>query len=420
MSQRVTSDREALLPFAQLLPADALAAARAKALDRALELGLPTQQAEAWRHTSLLGLAKHHFTLPGAAGALDSAPHFLAEADRLVFLDGLAQPGLTQVGALPAGSQLADLSAAAPEAPALAKDASALAALNLALFQDGATLTVGAGETLPRPVELQFVNALAEGAVTAQPRLQVSLGAKARAVLVEQHRGLGDAPRFLNHQADIELAEGATLTHLIVLAEGAGTTHLAETRVTVARDARYETLVVQLGGQLVRRDLKVALAARGATALVNGAYLLRDREQADLVTEILHAAPDTTSRETLKGALAGESRQEVQACIAMAAGAARADGRLSNKTLLLGDRATIWTKPELRIYHDDVQAAHGATSGKLDEAALFYLRSRGLPLALARRLLIASFLAETLVGFDSLLTEPLQALLDARLTEIQP
>ena len=410
---RPTSDREALAPFARLLPPGA---ARAEALERALALGLPTQLAEAWRHTSLAGLAKHHFTLPGAAGALDSAPALLAEADRLVFLDGLAQAGLTHLEPLPAGTSIVTGCGEAPPA----KDASALALLNAALSQDGTTLAVGAGETLPRPLELQFVNALAEGAVTAHPQLRVSLGAGARAVLVEQHRGLGAAPRFLNHQADIALAEGATLTHLVVLAEGAGTTHLAETRVSVARDARYETLVLQLGGQLVRRELRVTLAAQGASALVNGAYLLRDREQADLVTEILHAAPDTQSRETLKGALAGESRQDVQACITMLAGAARGDGRLANKTLLLDDRATIWTKPELKIFHDEVQAAHGATSGKLDRAALFYLRSRGIPLATARRLLIASFLAEALEGFADALAEPLRALIAARLAEIQP
>lgn len=411
-----TSDTAAMAPFAALLPAKA-GAAREAALERALALGLPTQRAEAWRHTSLAALGKQAYALPGAPAALDSAPHYLAEAERLVFLDGLTQPALAQVGALPAGSRLETLAGSEPR---LAKEASALAALNAALSQDGARLTVGAGETLPRPVELQFVSALAEGAVTAQPRLEVTLGAKARAVLVEQHRGLGGAPRFLNHQAEISLAEGARLTHLVILAEGSGTTHLAETRVSVAKDARYETLVVQLGGQLVRRDLSVVLGARGAEALVNGAYLLAGGEQADLVTEIRHAAPDTTSRETLKGALAGEARQEVQALIAMLPGAARADGRLANKTLLLGDRATIWSKPELRIEHDEVQAAHGATSGKLDEAALFYLRSRGVPLALARRLLIASFLAETLEGFDAALTDPLKALLDARLAEMQP
>lgn len=420
MIARVTSDPAAVEPFVRLMPDDDLAAERAAAMKRALAAGLPTQQHEAWRHTSLLGLARHPFTLPGESGALDSAPHFLPEAERLVFLDGLVQQALTQIGPLPAGSRLTSLAAEGLAAPALPKEASALQALNQALFQDGVALTVGAGETLPRPVELQFVNALAEGAVTAQPRLTLSLGAGARATVIEQHRGLGEAPRFFNHQTDIALAEGARLTHVVILAEGAATTHLAETRVTLGRDARYATLLLQLGGQLARREVKVLLAARGAQALLNGAYLLSGQEQADLVTEIVHAAPDTESRETLKGALAGEARQDVQACITMMAGAARADGRLANKTLLLNDRATIWSKPELKIFHDEVQAAHGATSGKLDEAALFYLRSRGLPPALARRLLIASFLAETLEGFEPPLQAPLAALLEARLTELHP
>jgi Fe-S cluster assembly protein SufD len=104
--------------------------------------------------------------------------------------------------------------------------------------------------------------------------------------------------------------------------------------------------------------------------------------------------PNTTSKETYKGALDDKSRGVFQGAIIVADGADGTDGRMSNKTLLLSDGAEIDAKPQLEIYADDVQCAHGFTVGELDDDSLFYLRSRGIPDAMARSILVEGFLSE--------------------------
>lgn len=432
---RSTGDLEGVQPFVGLLRAQAeslpgarlgwLANRRAAALAAAQRIGLPTQKAESWRNTPLRLLKRHDYDLPAAAPNLDRAPALLEDAQRLVFLDGLQAANLGSAPEGPAG--VVSLAVALAQDPGsleelltLAPEASAFQALNLALFQDGALVAVPEKTRLERPLEIVYVNGLVEGARTAHPRQEILLGAGSEALLVEQHLGIGEAPRFLNHATRIDLGAGARLTHVVVVAEGAETLHLGHCEVSVARDAAYRQVTLFLGGALCRRDLRVVLQAPNAEVTANAAYLLKDGEQADLVTELVHRAPQTRSQAVIKGALADSSRQGVQGCITVEPGAAHADGRLSAKTLLLSDRATINAKPELRIFHDDVQCAHGATSGKLDENALFYLRSRGMPEGLARRLLIGAFVAETLEGLPAPVAGPLQARLERKLMELQP
>lgn len=398
---------------------------RRAALKAAQRLGLPTPTTEDWRHTPLVNvLGKHDFALARPV-SLDRAPSLLPEAARLVFLDGqndatLSRAALPEgVTALSLSQALKDDERALADRLSVAPEGTALEALNLGLFQDGALIEVDEGVSAP-PVELVFANGLADGAVTGHPRSDVHLAANASLTLVELHQGLGGEPRLLNHVQRLRLEQGACLTHLIVLAEGADTTHLAETTLSLARDAHYRGLVLFLGGGLVRRSVTLTLAERGASSALSAGYLLSGEEKGDLKAEIRHAAPDTQSRTTIKGALGGRSRQVVRGCITVEAGASRADGRLASKTLLLSDRAEIDAKPELRIFHDDVQCAHGATSGKLDASHLFYLRSRGIPETVARRLLIEAFLAELTEGLDNSLTQPVQRLIDRRLAEVAP
>ena len=399
---------------------------RRAALKAAERLGLPTPTTEDWRHTPLLTtLGRHDYALAVRPASLDRAPALLENAARLVFVDGQSEPSLSRLD-LPAGVALQSLAQALKDDQrsladrlSVAPQGSALEALNLGLFQDGALIEVDAGVAAP-PIELVFANGLAEGAATSHPRIDVLLAPGASATLIELHQGLDGQPRLLNHVARLRLEQGARLTHVVVLAEGATTAHLAETTLSLARDAHYQGLVLFLGGGLVRRSLTLTLSERGASCAVASGYLLAGEERGDLKADIHHAAPDTQSRATIKGALAGKSRQVVRGCITVEAGAARADGRLSSRTLLLSDRAEIDAKPELRIFHDDVQCAHGATSGKLDAAQLFYLRSRGLPEALARRLLIEAFLAELTENLSEDLRRPLQRLLDRKLAEVAP
>lgn len=169
-----------------------------------------------------------------------------------------------------------------------------------------------------------------------------------------------------------------------------------------------------MGAALSRHELLFVLEGEAAHVSLNGAYLLRGSQHGDTTTRIEHRVPNTSASETYKGALDDQARAVFQGMILVERGAQKTDGRMLNKTLLLSDKAEIDSKPELEIYADDVQCAHGATAGEIDADALFYLRSRGLDGRQARALLIEAFLAEAI---ETLSDEGLRAPLLARVRQ---
>jgi Fe-S cluster assembly protein SufD len=214
--------------------------------------------------------------------------------------------------------------------------------------------------------------------------------------LVKTHAGIDVGGYFTNAVTDIHIGDGATLRHYTVQAENRDAIHLVTANVSVGRDATYEAFSLAIGGRLSRSESTVRLTAEGGHCNLSGAYLMRGREHCDNTTLVEHLSPDATSREVFKGVLDDDSRGVFQGKIIVHKDAQRTDGHQLSKALLLSDRAEMDAKPELEIYADDVKCSHGAATGQLDETSLFYLRSRGIPEALARNLLIQSFMGEAL------------------------
>jgi Fe-S cluster assembly protein SufD len=391
-----------------------LAAHRAAAFEAFARGGLPTQKLEAWKYTSLNAL-RSLALVPAAPGApepsLAALPWLLPEgkSHRLLFVNGRLVSRFSAPGKLPKGAELAGFAEALAANPdhferhLSRTDATrgALASLNAALMDDGYVLRLADGVVLEKPVELLFVAQPGGEPAAYYPRGLVTLGSGAHATLIEQHVGLGDGAYFSDLVADIELGAGAVLEHYKHQAEGPGAVHVASHRISVARDARYASFVLGRGGRIARTEIAVALAAPGATCRLDGAYYGSGRQVIDNTTAIDHLAPDTTSRETYKGVLDENSRGVFQGRIQVHPGADRTDGRQTCRTLLLADGAEIDAKPELEIYADDVKCSHGAAAGALDGDALFYLRSRGIPEAEARRMLIEAFLVEAVEGIEN-------------------
>jgi len=170
--------------------------------------------------------------------------------------------------------------------------------------------------------------------------------------------------------------------------------------------ASYTSHVVSTGGGLARNRITAHLLGEAAHCTLDGAYAGRNRQHLDHTSKIVHAVADTTSRQVYKGVLDDQSRGVFQGHIVVAEDAQRTDGHQLNRALMLSDKAEIDSKPMLEIYADDVKCSHGATAGDLDETQLFYLQSRGIPKAEARRLLVEAFLAETI---DAIPFEPARA-----------
>ena len=179
---------------------------------------------------------------------------------------------------------------------------------------------------------------------------------------------------------------------------------------TIAERGTYDSFTLNLGARMARTEVHARLAGPGATTHLNGAQLLSGTQHADFTTVVRHDAPHGTSRQTVKNVLAGRSRGVFQGRIEVARHAQKTDGYQMSQSLLLSPDAEIDTKPELEIFADDVKCSHGATVGELDAEQLFYLRSRGIPDAEARSMLVRAFLAEAL---DAVTHEAARAVLES-------
>jgi Fe-S cluster assembly protein SufD len=200
----------------------------------------------------------------------------------------------------------------------------------------------------------------------------------------------GLAPSLL--EADV--AGGGAFTR-VVLQRG-GEALLSEAHVRLAEGAKFRQIVVAEGAKLVRIETHVSVEGEGAEVELNGIYMVGDGRHADLTSVVTHKAAGASTRQLIKGVARKGGRGVFQGKIHVAHGAQKTDARQHHQALLLEEGAEIDAKPELEIFADDVQCAHGNAIGALDEHQLFYARSRGIPEPEARALLVEAFLAEAI------------------------
>lgn len=404
---------------------------RRAALDAALRDGLPHARVEAWKYTPLRSLERRAFAAPEAAVAsfdttlLDGIP-----APRLVFVNGRFDAAHSDTAGLTDGVSLQPLSAVlaggdSREANFLARrfdrGDEVFARLNAALADEGVVLRAEAGARGDAAIHLVFIGTAQAAADQAwHLRHLIELREGASLTVVEHVFGDGTHAHLANSLTHVHLAKGATLRHARVQDEAAGATLLARTDAVLAGDANYQRLDLELGAGLSRHELNVALQGESAKLHANGVLLANGKRHLDTRLGIDHAGRDSACELTWRGLGAGRSRAVFHGGILIREGADGTAAMLSNKNLLLSEGAEIDTQPVLEIHADEVQAAHGATVGQLDQNALFYLRSRGVPAEQARALLTAAFCRETLAVFsDAALRDTLATRLDAALVRME-
>jgi Fe-S cluster assembly protein SufD len=370
---------------------------RGAALDRFLAAGLPDSSEEGWRYTSLNRLALASLKPSGFGGLSEPACPDLTRypGHVLAFQDGQLACHGTYLAKQIAGTlrQHADTRAVREYLGHIA-DGSALANLNLALWQDGGRVYVPAGDRLSIPIFV--LHAVSEADALLHPRALVVLERDAEAILVEHYLGQTLQPYWQNAVTEIVLEDGARLTHFKVVEEGPAATHTSQTAVRVGQGGTYRALHLGLDGSLARHDMTVDLHGHGAVARIDAFDLADGRRHTDLHLRVSHSGGGTTSRVIYRGLADGQGRAIFDGHVVVKRGAQRADARQSCRGLLLSPNAEIDAMPRLEIYADDVQCGHGASIGSLDSNALFYLRSRGIDFAAARQLLLQGFAAEAL------------------------
>jgi Fe-S cluster assembly protein SufD len=268
--------------------------------------------------------------------------------------------------------------------------------LNTAFMPDGFVIHVPKDVELTQPIHCLFVTDAHAAKMVMHPRNLILVERHARATVLESYVSLAEAAYFTNAVTEVSVGEGATLAHYKIQREGRRAFHVGTIEASQARDSHYVSFSFATGGSLSRTNIYTKLAGEGCGSTLNGLYMLDSEQHCDHQTRIEHAAPNCFSREVYKGVLDGRSHGVFNGKVYVHPAAQKTDGKQTNNTLLLSTEAQVDTKPQLEIFADDVKCTHGATVGKLDDIALFYMKSRGLDAEGARRLLIYAFAADVL------------------------
>ncbi len=386
-----------------------LADLRAASRARFDALGFASAAQDGWSTGDLARLtATEYGPAPGLDRDVPAPPAamlVLPEAYRLVLLDGYPVPPLPLAPRSDAGPWITSLSVAVREAPDLVQgplthrvpsELPALAALGAALAEDGAVVIVPPDVTVDRPVHIVHLASGRAEPTAIHSRSLVVAGRSSHVRVVETHVSLGPGPYWTNGLTDVEVGENASVEHYRIQIEGPQALHVSSIASRLGPSSRYASRRLDLGGRVVHHGLGCVLDGPGAEALLEALWIARDEQHMTHATVIDHAREHTASREVYKGVLAGRARGSFDGRIVVRPGAQKTDAKQTNPNLLLSEAALAHTRPQLEIRADDVKCTHGATIGRLDEDAIFYLRTRGIDAAAARRMLVRAFAGEVL------------------------
>ena len=402
------------------------------------EMGFPTARRgnEEWKYTNVGPIAKALFQPVSAAAPARVKTHEMkrftfgeARWNRLVFVDGSYAEHLSSVSSPPTGVSVISLAEAMTTKASLAEEhlarhaaykTNAFTALNTAFVHDGAFVHIPDGAMVEEPIHILFLFTAHEQETVSYPRVLIVVGKESKATIIESYAGLSDGQYFSNAVTEVVVGAGAGVEHYRIQRQSEQAFHIHTTQVVLARDSTYTSVVADIGGGLTRNNLNALMGGEGCSCRLNGLYIMTGTQHVDNQVIIDHAKPYTTSRELYKGILDDRSRSVFHGSIIVREGAKKANAHQEDKNMLLSDTAEADTKPAFWIYTDDVKCGHGAACGKIDEGALFYLRSRGIGEKAARGILTRAFVAQVIdtvpnkavrTELDQLATDRLQGML---------
>jgi Fe-S cluster assembly protein SufD len=382
---------------------------RQESFARFCEFGFPTTHDEDWRFTNISAIAQTLFQLSrnGRVSRNQIAEmRFPGATAQLVFVDGRFAPELSSYEKVPKGVEIGGLSKAIADKSAtveahlgryLNTQRDAFCALNTAFAEDGAYVHVQRGIVVERPIYVLFVSTESAEPTMNHPRNLFVVEAEAQAAFVEDYVSLGGKGVMLSNTAtELVAKDGAVVSHYMIEREHQEAFNISTLRIQQGRNANVSSHSVLLGGGLVRNNVHPVLAGEGSECLINGLFVGNGRQHLDNYMLVEHASPHCGSRQFYNGILDDHAHGVFHGRIIVHKDAQKTDAKQTNRNLLLSDDAQIDTKPQLEIYADDVKCTHGATIGQIEENALFYLRSRGIDEASARKLLLLAFAGECL------------------------
>lgn len=382
---------------------------RRTALQTFDRLGFPTIKHEEWKYSNLSTMLKEAFDFSADSTLTVDELELLRipnlEGNVLYFVNGNYQPDLSRIVSPESQVQikpLAEVIQTESETVGthFARYAdyqdNAFTALNTAFAGDGVFIRVPDGQTVAEPIILRFITDARQKNVASQPRNLIVVGRNAEVKLAESYRTLGDNAALVNTVTEISMARDARVEYYKVQDETQRAYHIGTTQVNQSDNSHFHGTTVTVNGGFVRNDLNITLDGQYCEAFLNGLYLPNGREHVDNHTLVDHAQPNSYSNELYKGILNDNGTGVFNGKIYVRPDAQKTNAFQSCKNVVLSPGASMNTKPQLEIYADDVKCSHGTTTGKLNEEALFYLQSRGIPKEQARNLLMYAFAEEVI------------------------
>lgn len=387
--------------YASAHHSDTLQRLRNQSWNHYLQLGLPTRKTEQYRYIKLRNLLHGHYTFRPQPIQKDITPHILPECQHsvIVIVNGQYSP---QLSTFPDDVVITPLTDATKTygaflnnqwSQSLKSERDPFATVNAALHSKGIFIYIPPQCVLDTSIEILHIIDTGTAPALLQPRLHFYAGKNAHCSLIFKTIALDSTQYGINQVAELTLDENAHVTVSQTSGDDHGW-HLDAVRATLKRSSVLKTVCLTTGSPTTRHDYHITLSGEHAEAHLYGLCRLQEKREAHTHVFVDHQAPHCRSKQLFKGVCNDASRSSFEGKIYIHQQAQKTEAYQRNSNLILDERAKVYSKPNLEIFADDVKASHGSTIGQLDEEQIFYLKTRGLADAEAKRLLIEGFCKE--------------------------
>lgn len=383
---------------------------RSEAFTHFEENGFPTKRDEEWKYTSLKPVLKHDYNVfPETETALeytDVKKYFLHEIDsyKIVFIDGVYSSFLSET--THDGYDICLLSAALKKPKykmvidhyfnTIASKDDSVTSLNTAFSKEGAYISIPKNTVLPKPVQIVHFSTGTETQVLLQPRNLIVVGENSHVQIIERHQSLNENVVLTNSVTEIFANKRAIVDYYKIQNDQKSASLIDNTYVKQLQNSIVSINSFSFGGNLTRNNLEFHQEGERCNSILNGITIIGEKQHVDNHTLVHHKFPNCESNELYKGIYADKSTGVFNGKVIVDKVAQKINAFQQNNNILMDDGATVNSKPQLEIFADDVKCSHGCTIGQLDEDALFYMRSRGIPKKEAKGLLLYAFANDAL------------------------
>lgn len=381
---------------------------RKESIDRLEEFGFPTVKDEEWKYTNLLPIIKNEYALSAQESIVSKKllnEYILTQTETniIVFVNGKLNRELSDIDA--ANATICSLSEAEKNHSAVVKkywgkalpeNPDSLVSLNTALSSEGVFIHVPKGTVVEKPIQIVYFSTNVSSDLFLQTRNLIVIEENAQVQVTERHQNIDQKEVFTNSVTEIFAHDNSLIDFYKIQNDKRNCSLIDNTWVKQGKNCTCTVDTFSFGGKFIRNNLSFILDGQHSESNMRGITLIGENQLVDHHTLVDHAVPNCQSNEMYKGIFDDNAKGVFNGKVMVRPDAQKTNAFQSNNNLLLTDSASIDTKPQLEIYADDVACSHGCTVGQLDDDALFYLRSRGIPYKEAQAMLMYAFANDVL------------------------